>query len=270
MWLIALAFATKYDLQISLSIADSNSSFGNALEIFGEPPAILFTSFNFSLMFSHFIKKQNKSAWDVIFAVITLIFTVGTVIFTVNTTADYLANQNGSELKSSLPVIITVSAIIALGIIWIALSMSKKTVDKYFDVALRCVGVGVITLAVIWAFKLCWGRVRFRQLDQNFANFTKWYLPQGFTGYFSFPSGHTANSTVIFATTYYFKFMPKKLEKLKPVIYLFLSLWIVLMAFSRVLVGAHYLSDVLFGGAITFLIVYILRPRNNGNELISR
>ncbi len=251
-WLIALAFATRYDLEISLAIADENSFFGRALEVLGEPPAILFTSFNFSLMFSHFVKKFHKTWKDILFAILTLVGSVGTVIFTVNTVSDYLHIGIAPGVLSS---------IIVGAIILNSLRISKESADKYFSVACRCAAVACATFVIIWLIKLGWGRVRFRQLE-DLADFTPWYLPQGFNGYFSFPSGHTANATVICTAAYYLDFTPKNLAKIKPIVYLLLGIWVILLALSRVLVGAHYLSDVLFGGAITFALVYLAKPKN--------
>ncbi len=260
LWLAALAAATVYDLEISLSVADENSVFGRILEIFGEPPAIIFASFNFSLMAAHFIKKSVRDHRDIIFAAVCLILTVGTVFFTVFESADYLANWLTPADSAPMAVKLVISVVIAALILFNALRLSKNATDKYFETACRCAAVAVLTLAVIWLFKLLWGRVRFRQLE-SIADFTSWYLPQGFNGYFSFPSGHTANATVIFTTAYYFKFLPERYEKIKPLFYSLLIIWIALVAFSRVSVGAHYLSDVLFGGAITFAIVFFLRPK---------
>ncbi len=261
LWLAALAAATVYDLEISLSIADENSVFGRILEIFGEPPAILFASFNFSLMLAHFIKKDGRKCKDIIFSAVCLLLSVGTVIFTVFESADYLAEWLTSADSAPIAIKLAVSAVISVLILFNGLRMSKESADKYFETACRCAAVAVLTLAVIWAFKLTWGRVRFRQLE-SLSDFTSWYLPNGFNGYFSFPSGHTANATVIFTTTYYFKFIPQKYEKIKSLLYALLIVWIVLVAFSRVIAGAHYLSDVLFGGAITFGIVYFVKPKH--------
>lgn len=260
LWLAALAVASVYDLKISLSVADENSIFGRLLEIFGEPPAILFASFNFSLMLAHFIKKDGRKRRDMVFAAVCSILSVGTVIFTVSESADYLAEWLTGAGSASIAIKLAVSAVITALILFNALRLSKAAADKYFETACRCAAVAVLTLAIIWAFKLTWGRVRFRQLE-SLADFTPWYMPQGFNGYFSFPSGHTANATVILTTTYYFGFIPEKYKKVKPILYTLLAVWIVLVAFSRVAVGAHYLSDVLFGGAITFAIVHFVSPK---------
>ncbi|MBQ8552065.1 MAG: phosphatase PAP2 family protein [Clostridia bacterium] len=262
LWLVALGFATFFDLDISLAVADVSSIYGRALEIAGEPPAILFTSFNFALMMAHFLKKPVRTARDYILAALTLVAAVGTSVFTVNKSADYLIDYG--TLKESMGVSLTVyalSAIIAAFVITLVMRMKRDTVERYFKTACRCAAVAVATFVIIWALKLVWGRVRFRQLDGDLTRFTAWYLPQGFTGFFSFPSGHTANATVILSVTYYLNYLPEKYRKFKPVIMALLGIWIVLVAFSRVRVGAHYLSDVLFGMAITLAIVYFGRPR---------
>ncbi len=51
----------------------------------------------------------------------------------------------------------------------------------------------------IQGVKYFWGRVRFRELDAAFSQFTPWYLPQGITGSDSFPSGHAAMGWMLLA-----------------------------------------------------------------------
>ncbi len=260
LWLTGVVIATFFDLDISLAIADNESLLGRILEVAGEPPAILFTSFNFALISSYLLRFSKMRAVDIILAVLCAIGCVGTVIFTCIQTLDYISEYSGHLLHITYASIAAV-IIIAL-FVMTAILMSEKSLKKYYSTACRCAIIGVATFVIIWLFKLIWGRVRFRQGGSEPNVFTPWYLPQGFNGYYSFPSGHTANATVIFSSVFYLEFLPDKYKKYKPLIVTLLALWIAFVAFSRVLVGAHFLSDVLFGAAITLAIIYFVKGKD--------
>ncbi|MBQ8509773.1 MAG: phosphatase PAP2 family protein [Clostridia bacterium] len=272
LWLIALGLATVYDLDISLYIADPMSPFGRTLEIIGEPPAILFASFNCGLILACFMKKPGRGRRELLLAVLAFIGMVGAAFYTIHETFNYIAawitDARGEAFDFGvwgLLAAILITVIVCTAMLRFVMSLSRETLERHFSVACRCVFAAITTLAVIWCFKLGWGRVRFRQLDGDLTRFTRWYLPQGYTGYFSFPSGHTANAAVIFTSVYYLPFLREKNAKADAVLLTLLSIWVALLAFSRVRVGAHYLSDVLFGAAITFAIVWFWRPRNHNN-----
>ncbi len=90
-----------------------------------------------------------------------------------------------------------------------------------------------------------------------------------FTGY-SFPSGHTLTATVVYGCLAALIVANTKDQTVRVVSILSASLVIALVAFSRIYLGAHYLTDVV--GAIAeglawlslcFTLVYSLwRPRN--------
>ncbi len=262
MWILALAAATVYDLDISLAIADENSIYGRIFEVAGEPPAILFTSFNLALMTAYFLKKPSCTKKDYMLAALCLIGTVGTAVFTVNKTADYLTDYGiiSDSITVTVCALLASAAVTALFFI-LTMRMDYHTTKRYFNIALHCVIAAILTFVIIWGLKLVWGRVRFRQLENDLSLFTPWYLPQGFTGFFSFPSGHTANATVIISSLYYFHDLQSKHKKYEKPLKVLLAIWIALVAFSRVRIGAHYLSDVLFGLAVTVFIVYFSKPR---------
>lgn len=265
-WLAALIFAGFFDLKISLTVADPMSPFGRFLELAGEPPAILFTSFNFSLVAVCLLKRSQTSYRTLILAAISIICMVGTAYYTVNATFEYIRVWR-SELGLGyigggieLLLIFCITALISAALLWLSFRLKRGRLEAFYSAAVHCILAAVLTFVIIWAFKLLWGRVRFRQLEE-LSQFTHFFIPNGFTGYFSFPSGHTANATVILTIIYYFGAFPEKFKRAKPLICTLLAVWTITVALSRVLVGAHYLSDVLCGGAITALIVYFCRPK---------
>lgn len=105
-------------------------------------------------------------------------------------------------------------------------------------------------LLFVQIVKTLWGRVRFRDLDALHANFTPWYLPQGITGHRSFPSGHAAMGWMLLPLLLLAFNRGRGVRIATGVL---VVAWGVLVAASRVVVGAHYASDVLFSSAVGIL-----------------
>ena len=90
----------------------------------------------------------------------------------------------------------------------------------------------------------------------DFSKFTPWYLLQGNTGNTSFPSGHTADAWAIIVVTL---FISKEKIKLYRSALIAAIVWGTLVAISRVVIGAHFASDVTVGAAITIGIFFLLK-----------
>ena len=99
--------------------------------------------------------------------------------------------------------------------------------------------------------KLYWGRVRFKDLDPTHADFTPWYVVNGVTGHFSFPSGHSAAGWLLLPLV----FLAMRAPKFVQIAVLMASAtWGIAVSLSRVRVGAHYASDVLFSTGVSVVI----------------
>ena len=131
---------------------------------------------------------------------------------------------------------------VALGVILIAVAWSrgsKKWMRIFAAMIVACALAGVSARVV----KIAAGRAR-----PNVQTETRWKGPQFSERYHAFPSGHTAASTAFFAT-------------------LVLAGWRIgaglliipmLIAFSRMYVAAHYLSDVVAAAVIGVACAYVV------------
>jgi len=149
-------------------------------------------------------------------------------------------------------------------IIFIVLQIRKQVKSiiaiKYAKVVIGMAFFGyVICIQVV---KYLWGRVRFRELDAAFSQFTPWYCPQGITGFDSFPSGHAATGFMLLAI---FILLEKKKLWLKNLALVVIVLWGILLASSRVVIGAHYASDVLFGSFFIIITFIYFRNKKSSN-----
>jgi membrane-associated phospholipid phosphatase len=115
----------------------------------------------------------------------------------------------------------------------------------------------------VFLIKIFWGRIRFRDLTGYYSDFTPWYFPQGVTGHQSFPSGHAAMGFMMIAL---FVFVSDKSLYKRLIFKGVIFSWALVVCASRVVIGAHYTSDVLFGSFI--MIVTYLLLIHNANKII--
>ena len=126
--------------------------------------------------------------------------------------------------------------------------------------------VSILTMLIIMATKGIMDRPRFRfvlemQNDGYFRSFwqrgsdIKASVSQGALSdeFSSFPSGHSAYSMFAIFIFPALADFSSRLEKFKGALFAFGFVWWALTAFSRLTVGAHYLTDVSLAGAVCIL-----------------
>lgn len=179
-----------------------------------------------------------------------------------------------------------VGVLIAVPALFAAKLFSEETLKKLVKFIFATAVALVVANVLIMIIKTPIGRMRFRAINSTLGQgmidrdmvqgYTPWYKingqpnegvlaayesTYGVTDAFkSFPSGHTCSAGTVYALMMLpdlFEFKRKKGAKLAcwivPIVY------VALVAISRIMVGAHYMSDVTFGGTIAFVCIMIAR-----------
>jgi len=238
---VLMLIATFYDLEINKKLYNPDSSWALIFEVIGEFP-IYFGLLFFGVTFFHVSEKKfykHLLLIEIFFATFISIMMPSRYLF------DFSFVTMG--------IILLISVITWFVIMKLSYKVSSETYTNIKGIALAY-GIGIITqLIVVYAIKLTWSRQRFFTLNENYDGFTPWYVINWFGGHTSFPSGHTSGA----ANILYLTLLPEKLDKsarcnvvVKSLCYAF----IVLTGFSRIILGRHYLSDVVMAFVITYVI----------------
>jgi len=244
-WIILAAIFGGNDLEISKNIVNQSSGWAKFLENYGMIPGLLVILSGIYIYYSYIKSKSNT--WSYIQKVVFFLVSSGLIF--------HLFDQLLGSITTNHLIIFSIISFSISIIIFIAIHF-KSQVESI--IAIRYAKV-VVSVA-FWGYVICiqgvkyfWGRVRFRELDAAFSQFTPWYLLQGITGSDSFPSGHAAMGWILLALL---MLLSDQKGWIKNLAFVLILIWGVILASSRVVIGAHYASDVLFGSffiIITFL-----------------
>ena len=239
-WIILAIIFGYLDLEISKAIVNEDSLWGNFGKDFGEPPGYGLIAISLSILIGSYnneIKKQKVAAYVIII--------IGIVLFVF-----------GFVLSEKILIIDGVS--IFLPLILFVIFTYKKDWKRYQKISGVIVILAIINpLIFVQITKVLTGRIRFKDLAPNYSNYTPWFLPPGPSGNYSFPSGHTAMAFMflplfILVKNYNWK-DPKKI-----ILSILIIGWGLFVGLSRIIIGAHYASDVLFSAEVASLTTLLL------------
>jgi membrane-associated phospholipid phosphatase len=242
-WVILALIFGIYDLQISIFAVNEVSVWGHFGADYGEYPGYAFIALGLSAYIGGYIKNLKAQKIPAYLAIV-----YGVIMLFIS-----LFNQDQRRIIEYLIIIVPV-------IIFIIFNWNTD-LKKYRKISGVITFLAIINpLLFVQLVKIFWGRVRFRDLAVGYSNYSPWFIPQGLTGNNSFPSGHTAMS---------FMFLPLLIAVEKrgwknPVKILTIILvlgWGFFVALSRIIVGAHYASDVLFSTGVATIATLLLYRR---------
>lgn len=248
-WIMLAVIFGIYDLNISKQIVNQNSIWAKFLENYGMIPGLFVIHSGIYIYYS-FIKTKSD-VWSYIQKVVFFLVSSGLIYYLFNI---LLGNVVTDRLLTFLIISFSISIIIFI-VLHKANQVQSALAIKYAKVVVGMALFGYVIF--IQGVKYLWGRVRFRELDAVFSQFTPWYLPQGITGFDSFPSGHAAMGWMLLALLI---LLANKKQWVKYSVLVIIFLWGIVLALSRVVISAHYASDVLFG-SFFIIIAYLLLQR---------
>lgn len=242
-----LIVASFYDLAINHALSNSESVYGLLFVSLGEFPAYIILPMCGVIWFYADLGIKDKRLMIVARVASAILVWLGFFIW----------GAMGSRITES-PKVIELSALYSILFAFFTLLLGKYlkiNFTRYVQFAVFALFVMLISLVVIRLIKIGWGRMRYRDMLKvgNFSGFTPWYIPNGYNGNTSFPSGHTASACNIFIFVVLFK------GKRRYIANGVALLFVVLTMFSRIVVNAHFLSDVLIGGLVSYLCYFIIR-----------
>ena len=253
-WSILAGYFAFTDLQLSIWFVNTSSGWAKFLEDFGEVPGLLVLYSGTFISMLHFLSSKIKFKFPLmllLFLVATFISIYFIAIVFRNAIIVYSFINNNLIFISILFLSLNLFAVYLLR----NTRLSKLTLEYgKQSVLLGFWGY----LVVIQPIKHIWGRIRFRDLDSFYSNFTPWFLPNGINGNQSFPSGHAAMSWMILPIL----MLTPDNTLFRSIIILFIIIWGLIVPVSRVVIGAHYASDALFGACIIILSYLIIKSKN--------
>jgi len=259
-WIVAAFLLESSDLWISVNLYNPASYWARLLEKYGEIPGLLVILIAIHIYIVTL--KESSNIKTILFT--SFLLTTASLVTIYLLWAISLAITGNPAFFNYNEIYFFIAAILAN--IFISLlfkkhnKFSKKSI-LFSRLTFKMFFYGY--LVIIQPLKIFWGRIRFRDLAENYSNFTAWYIPNGITGNQSFPSGHAAMGFILMAL---FIFIMDKSFFKRIFFKAIIISYAIAVCVSRIIVGAHYTSDVLFG-AMIMIISYLLIKQNINKTL---
>ena len=193
------------------------------------------------------------------------------------------AEKAMAAISAMSPTVYAISYVLSAAVVGITLYLTRNiSVDVWRRLSYFALIVFLVTNLsdlLVSALKRYVDRVRFRSMNSaygqavgGFDQYTRWYEVTDHADYFratplvdytdsfrSFPSGHTENAAISYALILLIDCLHIEKKGVKVALWTAPISWTGLTAIGRIVAGAHFMSDVLFGGTIPFVLVILCR-----------
>ena len=272
--IIGIILGSFFDLQISSAIASANNGLGLTISAIG--PMIGFMAV--AAMGGGFISFIIKGKYHIAFKILFGVLAAACFGVSLKYPAGEWFGINGfyGAAPEWVGYLIVLLPEAAAGVGGYFLFKDTKN-DKLWIIFCIIIAILLFTLAgSINILKGVMHRPRYRSIAQYGLDFHNWWEPcKNYKdlmatyniekdNFKSYPSGHTAEASIILVAVTFLPFAGEKFKKYQmPLFYAACGL-IVIVAFARILAAAHFLSDVSTGATLMIGLTVI------ANEVVMR
>ncbi len=250
--IVAMAAGAKYDYIITDKLYNPENIFGLFFEAVCWIPIYAYIPFWGSAMMIR--SKNNMQSF--VFGLVLLIVSCSALNYMI---FDHLVER--SVIRKVNPYLCGIAGgLISSAVFFLMRGLSRTTVRKIQVICSFAFVYMVAYMGIILALKKLFGRDRYEDIiaGGEYA-FAQWFKPVFFSSGSSFPSGHTSAAMgVMVLLLLPFIFKPFKDKKLL----LFTGCYgfVALMAFSRLIMGRHFLSDTAAAILVMTIVFIALTP----------
>ena len=271
---IGIIFGSFFDLSISTAIASPNNYFGLTISAIGPTFGFAGVAVMGGGFIAFIVKGKYHIALKILFGVLAACC-FGVAIY-------YPAGEyfgiNGfygaaPEWVGYLVVLLPESAAVVGGYFLFKDFQNKNLWIVFCGIIVLLL---VALLAIIPALKDTIHRPRYRLISTSPVDFHNWWEPCknykelkaayniASDDFKSYPSGHTAEASILLVMSTFFPLANKKFAKYQMPFFYGACGLVLFVAFARILAAAHFLSDVSFGATIILTLTII------ANEIVMR
>ena len=276
--LVGFILGSIYDLQIDQALWSENNPFGLIMASFGVYPCYAGLAFIGGGLLETTLQRKEL---HIVGRIVCFFLSGLAYVMAIYLCGKEWPSVNGYNAPEIAWLSYLICAIVFGGVYFLAFMVCRKGDQKQMWRVLICMVIifSVALLPAGFLIKLVIHRPRYRYLVrtgavgfhnwwQNCANYKdiiKNYEGVGIEGFpitkedfKSFPSGHSGTGMIMAMFLPYFSFFFPKLKGKETFLFYGGAAFGFLMMFSRMLVGAHYLTDTCMGSLIVIIVFYVV------------
>ena len=268
LFVLGFILGTFLDLSLTEAIFSRDNTFGITMSAIGTLPGYMILAALGGGFVALALHRQYKTLYKVLLYVGALAGFGAAIFFS----GREFFGPNGFTNEKIKWVGFLIALPIACGCGFLGYYLTKKSENKYLWLIYLIAAIAIFMALVpgVTLIKVIFHRPRYRTLslypDIDFypwykrcADYKEFMAQYNLTSeeFKSFPSGHAGASSVFMIGVSLLPLINKKFEKITlPLFYVGFA-YALFVSFTRILVGAHFLSDVSMGGLLTSLFLLI-------------